>query len=306
MMIALKVEPADDGARVDVFLAKHTDLSRSRLQALIRQGGVLVKGEAVKPSHIVRAGDAIELEEPPPVEARARPEAIPLDVIFEDNHLIVVNKSRGMVVHPGVGVYSGTLVNALLSYCRDLSGVGGEARPGIVHRLDRYTSGIIIAAKSDLAHASLMHQFASRTVKKEYLALVCGSPALSEGTVDAPVGRHPVHRERMAVIDDGRSAVTSWQVEEYFGEYSLVRCFPLTGRTHQIRVHLASIGHPVVGDSVYGKKPHPFSIRGQALHAAVLAFAHPVTGEELRFEAPLPEDMAGILEQLRLKKGSQS
>jgi len=292
---------ADGGARLDVFLAGRLDLSRSRLAALIRDGGVLVGGKTVKPAHLLHPGDTVTIEVPPPREARALPEAIALAILFEDAHLIVVDKPRGMTVHPGAGVSSGTLVNALLAHCADLSGIGGEARPGIVHRLDRFTSGVMMAAKSDRAHERLVRQFASRQVKKEYLAVVHGMPA-PQGTVDGPIGRHPVHRERMAVVESGRDAVTSWRVEEAFGEYSLLRLFPLTGRTHQIRVHLAELGHPIAGDAVYGRRAHPFAIKGQALHAAVLAFTHPITGDSLRFEAPLPDDMAAILAGLRARQ----
>lgn len=289
----------DEGGRLDVFLAHHAGLSRSRIQSLIREGAVTIAGAAVKASHTLRAGDEIAVEMREPVEAKTLPEAIALAVLYEDSSLIVVNKPRGMVVHPGCGVESGTLVNALLAHCVDLSGIGGEKRPGIVHRLDRYTSGVMMAAKSDSAHEALTAQFAARTVKKEYLAIVYGAPKDERGSIDAPVGRHPVDRKRMAVVESGRAAVTGYRVEERFDGYSLVRLFPLTGRTHQLRVHLTAMGHPIVGDEVYGKRAHGFPIKGQALHAASLSFAHPQTGREMRFTAPLPEDMEAILAALR-------
>jgi 23S rRNA pseudouridine1911/1915/1917 synthase len=248
---------------------------------------------------------------PAPAPAEPRPEDIPIAVVHEDTHLVVLDKPAGLVVHPGAGRTGGTLVNALLRHVRDLSGVGGVLRPGIVHRLDRGTSGLLVVAKDDETHRSLVRQFAGRTVEKEYLALVLGVPARAAGEVDAPIGRDPVHRQRMSVrAPRGREARTSWRIEEHFDGAALLRVRLHTGRTHQIRVHLASLGHPLAGDPVYGGTRSPSSRRAEArealrslarpaLHAARLAFTHPASGERLSFEAPLPLDLATVLDRLR-------
>ena len=306
---------ADDeaeGQRLDAWLARRLpSLSRSRLQALIDEGHVLLDGARARPSARLRAGQVVRVHVPAPVPAEPQPEDIPIAVVHEDAHLVVVNKPAGLVVHPGAGTSRGTLVNALLRHVRDLSGVGGVLRPGIVHRLDRGTSGLLVVAKDDETHRSLVRQFAGRTVEKEYLALVLGAPARAAGEVDAPIGRDPVHRQKMSVrAPRGREARTSWRVEERFDGAALLRVRIHTGRTHQIRVHLASIGHPVAGDAVYGGTRTPSSRRAAArealqslerpaLHAARLAFTHPASGERLTFEAPLPPDLEAVLERLR-------
>jgi len=287
-----------------VFLAGRVpDLSRSRVQRLIADGRATVDGRPAKANHRVQPGERVELAVPAPEPAAAAPEAIPLDVVYEDAEVVVVNKPRGMVVHPAVGNWRGTLVNALLARCGDLPGVGGEARPGIVHRLDKDTSGVMVAAKTDRAHASLARQIRDRTAGRKYLALVHGNVAADRGLIDAPLGRHRTDRKKMAVDPErGREARTEFTVRERFAGFTLVECRLQTGRTHQIRVHMAYIGHPVVGDPKYGPKKAPFAIAGQALHAAELAFRHPASGEELAFTAPLPPDMAAILAKLRARR----
>ena len=301
-----------EGQRLDAWLARQLpSLSRARLQGLIAEGHVLLDRARPRPSARLHAGQVAVVDVPAPAPAEPQPEDIPLAVVHEDAHLVVVNKPAGLVVHPGAGAAGGTLVNALLRHVRDLSGVGGVLRPGIVHRLDRGTSGLLVVAKDDETHRSLVRQFAGRTVEKEYLALVLGVPTRAAGEVDAPVGRDPVHRQKMSVrAPRGREARTSWRAEERFDGAALLRVRIHTGRTHQIRVHLASIGHPVAGDAVYGGTRTPSSRRAAArealvslerpaLHAARLAFTHPATGERLAFEAPLPPDLEAVLERLR-------
>ena len=297
---------ADRGERLDVFLARQApELSRSRVQKLIADGRVAVQGRPAKANHKVQPGEAVSLTVPPPERVAVEAEAIPLDVVYEDAEVVVVNKERGMVVHPAAGNWRGTLVNALLARCDDLSGVGGEVRPGIVHRLDKDTSGVMVAAKSDRAHASLARQIKDRSAGRKYLALVHGNVKADEGLIDAPLGRHRTDRKKMAVdAERGREARTRFTVLERFAGYTLVACKLETGRTHQIRVHMAYIGHPVVGDPKYGPKGSPFPIDGQALHAAELTFCHPVSGAEMVFTAPLPDDMEGILAKLR-KRGEK-
>jgi 23S rRNA pseudouridine1911/1915/1917 synthase len=295
---------ADRGERLDVFLARQaSDLSRSRVQKLIADGRATVDGRAAKANRRVQPGEAVALTVPDPAPVAVAAEAIPLDVVYEDADVVVVNKPRGMVVHPAAGNWQGTLVNALLARCGDLSGVGGEVRPGIVHRLDKDTSGVMVAAKNDRAHASLARQIKDRTAGRRYLALVHGSVQAAEGLIDAPIGRHRADRKRMAVdAGHGRQARTRFTVMERFAGYTLVACRLETGRTHQIRVHMAYIGHPVVGDPKYGPKNPPFPIAGQALHAYELTFRHPASGAEMVFTAPLPADMEEILAKLR-KRG---
>ncbi len=300
------------GLRLDVWLARRLpDLSRARLQGLIGEGHVLLDGTPARSSARLRAGQTVDVHVPPPAPADPRPEDIPLSIVHEDSHLLVVDKPAGLVVHPGAGAPAGTLVNALLRHIGDLSGVGGVLRPGIVHRLDRDTSGLLVVAKDDPTHRDLVRQFASRSVRKEYLALVHGTPQQPSGEITAPIGRHPVDRKKMAVdAPRGREARTDWRCEETFDGATLVQVRIHTGRTHQIRVHLASIGHPVVGDATYGGTRTPSSRRGEArsvlaslsrpaLHAAALSFTHPATGEALAFSAPLPPDLAAVLERLR-------
>ncbi len=292
-----QIEPSQAAARLDQFLATSVPaLSRSRLQALIREGHVTLNGAIVKPNTKLRAGDAVSLAEPPPTPSETQAEAIALDVLFEDDDLIVLNKPAGMVVHPAAGNWEGTIVNALLHHCPALSGIGGTQRPGIVHRLDKETSGCLVAAKNDAAHQSLSQQFAGREVTKIYLALAAGKFALPRGTIDAPIGRHPVQRKKMTVvpIEKGRTARTDYRVlPAPFPAGTLVECTLHSGRTHQIRVHLKHLGHPILGDEVYGRRA---GFTRQMLHAWRLGFTHPRTGERMNFQAPLPPDFlaAGV------------
>ncbi|MBE3587933.1 MAG: RluA family pseudouridine synthase [Thermoanaerobacteraceae bacterium] len=294
-----RVEKENAGRRLDVFLAGESpDLSRSHIHKLIEEGLVTVNGGPARAGYRVKAGDEVLVEIPPPRELAVLPEDIPLDIFYEDGDVIVINKPRGMVVHPAEGSYSGTLVNALLYHCRDLSGVNGVLRPGIVHRLDKDTSGLIMVAKNDRAHLDLARQLQDRRVTRRYIALAHGGFKEDRGTVDAPIGRHPRDRQRMAVVAGGRRAVTHYTVRERFGQYTLLDLKLETGRTHQIRVHMAYLGHPLVGDLKYGPaRPH-FGLQGQFLHAAVLGFVHPGTGEYLEFTAPLPEELQQVLDKL--------
>ncbi len=296
-----------DRVRLDKFLAGGIpELSRSAAQRLIDEGRVTVDGEPVKASYKVRAGDRVVVLLPAEESRELVPEAIPLDVVYEDPALIAVSKAAGMVVHPAPGHAGGTLVNALMAHCPELATSGGE-RPGIVHRLDRDTSGLILAAKSDKVRRALQRQFKDRQVHKAYLALLEGHLQPAYGRIEAPVGRDPHHRQRMKVLAGGREAITEYHVLELFaqpmgpvaGEYTLVEAEPVTGRTHQIRVHLASIGHPVLGDAVYGRRKQRLPVPRQFLHARRLEFKHPLTGERLDLEAPLPEDLAQVLALLR-------
>lgn len=293
-----------DGERLDVFLARMDEtLSRSRVQRLIVDGHVMVDGKTPKASQRLSEGATVAVEMPEPEATDILPEKIPLDILYEDEDVIVVNKARGMVVHPAAGVSRGTLVNALLAHCKDLSGINGALRPGIVHRLDKDTSGVMIAAKNDAAHRSLAEQIQQKTAKRVYWAILTGNIAEEEGVIHGAIGRNPKDRQKMAVVrENGKDATTKFRVLERFGTYTLVECRLMTGRTHQIRVHMAYIGHPVVGDPKYGVKKCPFSIEGQALHSKTLMFTHPRTGERMEFEAPLPEDMQMILDDLRGKK----
>jgi 23S rRNA pseudouridine1911/1915/1917 synthase len=291
------------GKRLDAWLAdSQPDLSRARWQALIKSGAVTVNGRPAKPNCKLSEADRIEWTIPPPVATETLAEDIPLQVLFEDRHIIVVNKPAGLVVHPAAGNRSGTLVNALLHHCKDLSGIGGEERPGIVHRLDKDTSGVMVAAKTEQAMTELARQFKDRETEKEYLAIVRGVPEPPTGRVDAPIGRHPIHRKKMAVnVRHSRHAVSNYQVLEDFKQAALLRVRIETGRTHQIRVHMAHLRHPIVGDTLYGRPGGPDAIRAerQMLHAAKLSIAHPDTGERLYFSAPLPPDMEDLLARLR-------
>lgn len=296
-------EAVNSGERLDVFLTEQNqDFSRSHVQKLIADGKVMVNGQQRKANFKLTAGDEITLEIPEAVEAEILPEDIPLDILYEDKDIIVINKARGMVVHPAAGVFSGTLVNALMHHCTDLSGINGELRPGIVHRLDKDTSGVMVAAKSDKAHLSLAQQIKDKTAHRIYQAIVYGNIKEEAGIIKGDIGRHPVDRKKMAIVQDGKSAVTHFKVLERFGEYTLVECALETGRTHQIRVHMTHIGHPLVGDPKYGtngKRKYNFSIQGQALHSMSLELDHPVTGERMTFNTELPEDMQKILRYLR-------
>lgn len=294
-----EIDAEEMGERVDKFLSRQlSDVSRSQIQQWIKAGHVTVNGASVKASYRLTAEDEVELVVPPLIRLQIAPEPIPLDIVYEDGDLLVVNKPRGMVVHPAPGNFSGTLVNALLHHCRDLSGINGVLRPGIVHRIDKDTSGLLVVAKHDQAHESLARQLAEHTVQREYLALVHGNMSVDRGTVDAPIGRDPANRQRMAVVaKGGKPAITHFVVERRFGAYTLLRLRLETGRTHQIRVHMKYIGHPLVGDPKYGPR-RTLAINGQALHAAVLGFVHPRTEEQLVFEAPLPADMQALLDAL--------
>ncbi len=285
------VSENDAKLRLDHFLAKRLpQYSRSRLQQLIRNGFVRLNGASTRPRQIVRAGDKIDVRESPVEQIETRPQRIPLDILFEDDDLIVINKPAGLIVHPGAGQREHTLVNALLSHCTTLSGIGGKERPGIVHRLDKETSGCLVVAKNDLAHRELSRQFADRTVEKIYLALVAGKLRKPAGVMEERIGRHPVHRQRMSVTTKrGRTAKTEYRVVRSNEEASLIECRLHSGRTHQVRVHLHHLGHPVLGDKVYGARLVKNFPR-QMLHAWKLAFRHPQTGEWKQFQASVPDD----------------
>ncbi len=308
----LIVPEGEGGERLDHFVARMVgELTRSAAQRLIEAGLVTVSGSAAKPALKLREGEHVVVSIPPPEPAEAEPEDIPLEILHEDSDLVVVNKPAGMVVHPGAGNPRGTLVNALLSHCHDLSGVGGELRPGIVHRIDKDTSGALVVAKNDRTHLALAHQFKEHTVKRVYLALVFGSPKADKGRIESTIGRHPSERTKMSgKARHGKHAVTHWQAVRRYPGLTLLRLKLETGRTHQIRVHLSEAGHPLVGDQVYGGGGRLAAIRDpevrklirelgrQALHAKVLGFVHPATGEYLEFDTELPEDMARIIHYL--------
>jgi 23S rRNA pseudouridine1911/1915/1917 synthase len=309
---SLKVQGSEAGARLDAWIARQLpELSRARVQALMAEGAVRLGGRTARPSARLRGGEDVTIEIPDPVTAVPAPEDVPLAVVYEDARLLVVDKPPGMTVHPGAGRLSGTLVNALLHHVRDLSGIGGVLRPGIVHRLDRGTSGLMVVAKDDETHRALSAQFSSRGVEKEYLAIVHGVPRARQGTIEAAIGRDPVHRKKMSVrAPRGRAARSTYAVVETLDGAALLRVRIHTGRTHQIRVHLASLGHPIAGDATYGGTRTPSSrqpaaraaldgLERPALHAARLAFTHPATGDRLQFESPLPADLRDVLARLR-------
>lgn len=297
-----ETDASEAGQRLDRVLAgREPEISRSYLQKLIRDGSVLVDGKPAKAGAKLSEGTRIELLLPEPAEPEILPEDLALDILYEDGDVILINKPKGMVVHPSAGHYTGTLVNGLLYHCRgELSGINGVLRPGIVHRIDKDTTGVLIACKNDRAHNALAEQLKEHTITRRYRAIVCGNLKEEEGTVDAPIGRHPVERKKMAVVrSGGKRAVTHYRVLERFGAYTYIECRLETGRTHQIRVHMASIGHPLLGDEVYGRGKNPFHLEGQTLHAMVLGFVHPSTGEYMEFEAPLPEYFEELLRKLR-------
>ena len=305
--------PGAEPMRLDLFICRELGgETRATVQRLIEAGNVLVNGRTVRPSLKLKGGERIQVEIPAPLPAEPKPEAIPLEVLYEDGDLIVINKPAGMVVHPGAGNSSGTLVNALLAHCSDLSGIGGELRPGIVHRLDKDTSGVLVAAKSDRAHQSLSHQFSVHSVKRIYQALVYGNPKEDGGKIEGIIGRHPTERVRLSgKAKSGKHAVTRWRVKERYGRVSLLELRLETGRTHQIRVHLSEAGHPLLGDPLYpdggrfNNLTDPLlrkmisALGRQALHARTLGFIHPVTGEFMEFTTELPEDMAALIDYLR-------
>lgn len=321
-MRQMRVDEQAAGMRVDLFVTRHflaqdAGLSRSGIQKLIGSGHITVNSQKTKPAARLKQNDLVQMREPAPREAGLKPESLPLEILFEDEDCIVVNKAPGMVVHPAAGRYHGTLVNALLHHCADLTGIGGEQRPGIVHRLDKDTSGAMIIAKNDFAFQRLAHQFKSRTIEKEYVALVWGRSASEHGIIDRAIGRHRSDRKRMSstrAMGKQRDAVTEWKVEHVYGIgdsaggacwLSWLRIKPRTGRTHQIRVHLADQGHPIVGDKIYGhrrfggnRKPPALPIARQVLHAEKITFTHPRSGARMTLAAPLPADIRALLQQL--------
>lgn len=300
-IIELTVEQADDGTRIDAYLRAHTELSRSRVSALMLEGSVTINGEVqIKPSFKVAAGQCIALTVPQARPVDIIPQDIPLDILYQDADVVIVNKPCGMVVHPAAGNEDRTLVNALLYHVRDLSGIGGEMRPGIVHRLDKDTSGLILIAKNDKAHAVLSEQFKERSMEKHYRAVAFGHFPEESGLIDAPIARHPVDRKKMAVVPDGKPSQTEWKALEQLKSATYLDVHLLTGRTHQIRVHMHSIGHPLLGDRIYAPNlKTSVHIPRLMLHAYSLAFTHPTTGERMMLCAPLPEKFEATLEKLR-------
>lgn len=290
------------GERADAALARLApDLTRSAAQRLLEEGRVLREGRPLRKNDKLQAGDVLELDLPEPQPVTLEPEDIPLDIVYEDKDLLVINKPKGLVVHPAAGHWSGTLVNALLYHCRDsLSGINGELRPGIVHRIDKDTSGLLIVAKNDFAHQALAAQLQDHTLARTYVCLVVGGVREDSGVIDAPIGRHPTDRKKMAVTEkNSRHAVTHWRVLERFPGYTLLECRLETGRTHQIRVHMAYRNHPIVGDTVYGRPKPELGQDSQCLHARALTFRHPRTGETMTLTCPLPDYFTRLLEALR-------
>ena len=286
--------------RLDLFLSKNfSDMTRSHLQKIICDGKVLINGQTSKPSYKINVNDVITVNDLENEPLNLEAENIPLDIIYEDSDIIVINKARGMVVHPADSVIHGTLVNALLYHCKDLSGINGVMRPGIVHRLDKDTSGVMVVAKNDKAHVNLSEQIQSKTAKRNYLAIVHGRVSDDEGVIEGAIGRHKTDRKKMSITPDGKPAVTEFRVLERFKDYTFIECRLKTGRTHQIRVHMTSIGYPLVGDPKYGVRKNPFNISGQALHSYKLTLTHPLTSKQMIFTAPLPEDMNNILKILK-------
>lgn len=300
-IIIKNVEPEYNGQRIDKFLSETLpEYSRSFIQKVVKDGGVLVDEKCVKSNYKLSAGQILKLNVPELVEPDIIPEDIALDILYEDDDIIVVNKPKGMVVHPAAGHYTGTLVNALMYHCRDnLSGINGVTRPGIVHRIDMNTTGVLVACKNDAAHIFLSEQLAVHSITRKYNAIVHNSFKDNSGTVDAPIGRHHIDRKKMAIdYKNGRNAVTHYSVISNYGKYAHIECQLETGRTHQIRVHMSSIGHPLLGDDVYGSGKSPYRLEGQTLHARVLGFVHPSTGKYMEFEAPLPDYFKEIIVDL--------
>ena len=283
------VRSAEYAARLDVYVSECAELTRSAAQRLIREGSVTVDGRERKAGYMLSIGETVSVRLPEPVPIDALPEDIPLAVLYEDADIAVIDKPQGMVVHPAPGHATGTLVNALLYRLTDLSGVGGALRPGIVHRIDKMTSGLLVVAKNDAAHTALSEQFKERTAHRRYIGVVCGNLREDEGAVDAPIARHPTDRKRMAIVQGGRDAVTRWRVLERYGAYTLLQLTLTTGRTHQIRVHMASLHHPLAGDEAYGSGKNALGLAGQALHGYELIFTHPASGSPMRFTAPPPD-----------------
>lgn len=300
----IHVNEVNEKIRLDAYISKQMqDLSRSMIQKLLEGNKINVNGRPEKPAYKVQNGDIIEINIEEPKEVKIEAQDIPLDIIYEDEDILVVNKQKGLVVHPANGNPDGTLVNAVMAHCKDsLSGIGGELRPGIVHRLDKDTSGLLIIAKNDKAHIQMSNQIKNREVKKTYIALVRGTIAENEATINMPIGRSTKDRKKMAVTKSGKEAVTHFKVLNRYttdkGSYTLLEIKIDTGRTHQIRVHMAEIGHPVIGDVVYSNGKNEFGVEGQCLHAKRLEFTHPITGKEMKLEAPLPEYFKNIIEHL--------
>lgn len=296
----IKVDQINEKQRLDAFLANtELEISRSMAQKLIKNNQVFVNGKIEKESYKVKKNDVVVVRIEEPKESSLKEQEIPLDIIYEDDDIIVVNKEKGMVVHPGNGNPDGTLVNAILHHCKgSLSGIGGELRPGIVHRIDKDTSGLLIVAKNDKAHIAMAEEIKNHEVTKIYTTLVRGVVAENQATINMPIGRSPKERTKMAVVKDGKEAVTHFEVLKRYSKYTLLRVKIDTGRTHQIRVHLAQIGYPVIGDEVYSNGKNEFGVHGQMLHSTVLEFKHPITGKEMHLEAPLPKYFSDILEKL--------
>ena len=293
------VEKEEEGKRIDAYLAKKEDISREHVQRIIKEENILVNGKKTKPAYKVQKNDKISLEEEQPKEIELKAQEIPIEIIYQDDDIIVVNKPKGMVVHPGNGNPDGTLVNSLMAICKDsLSGIGGEIRPGIVHRLDKDTSGVLVVAKNDKAHINLSNQIKNHEVEKTYIALVRGIVKENEATINMPIGRSNTDRKKMAVVKNGKNAITHIKVIKRYNKYTLLEINIETGRTHQIRVHLSHIGFPVVGDYTYSNGKNEFGIIGQCLHAKALDFKHPITQKEIHLEAPLPEYFRDILNKL--------
>ena len=295
------VEKEEEGKRIDAYLAKKEDISREHVQRIIKEENILVNGKKTKPAYKVQKNDKISLEEEQPKEIELKAQEIPIEIIYQDDDIIVVNKPKGMVVHPGNGNPDGTLVNSLMAICKDsLSGIGGEIRPGIVHRLDKDTSGVLVVAKNDKAHINLSNQIKNHEVEKTYIALVRGIVKENEATINMPIGRNKNDRKKMAVEKDGKEAITNFKVLERYPKdnCTLLEVKIETGRTHQIRVHLSHIGYPVIGDEVYSNGKNKWGIKGQCLHAKSLKFKHPITGKEMHLEARLPEYFEKVLEKL--------
>lgn len=302
-ILELIVDNAENsGKRIDRYLADECkDQSRSYLQKLLKNEMVFVNQRPVKANYKLVQGDCISVRFPEVKPPDILPENIPLDILYEDDYLLVINKPKDMVVHPSAGHYQGTLVNAVLYHCKGkLSGINGILRPGIVHRIDKDTTGALVICKDDVTHRDLAEQLKAHTIKRRYRAVVMGNLKEEEGTIEGPIGRHPTDRKKMAInYKNGKEAVTHYQVLERFGNATYVECRLETGRTHQIRVHMSSIGHPLLGDTVYGSEKNPYHLQGQALHAMILGFIHPYTKDYLEFEAPLPEYFLKLLDKLR-------